>query len=60
MNQFKNSKVRTFKDNTKYFKFVNRDDIVVLDVSYTQNRAIRVRWCKKVGRPKKVKEEVKS
>lgn len=55
----KNSKTRIFKDNDKYFKFVNRPDIVVMDVSYTDKKQIKVRWCKKIGRPRKEKELVR-
>ena len=54
MNLFsKNAKIATFKSREKYFKFTNRDDITVLSVDYTAKGSIRVRYCKKVGRPKK-------
>lgn len=59
MSQIRNSNIKTFKDNKKYFKFVNRDDIVILDVVYTSNRTIKVRWCKKIDIPMKKKEVVK-
>ena len=38
----RNTMIRIFKNNDKYFEFVNRDDIKIYKVEFTDNKQIRV------------------
>lgn len=42
-----NCGIKTFKSNDKYFKFINRKDVKILQVVCMPDGIIKVRWCKK-------------
>lgn len=60
MNNFKNCKTRVFSDNESYFKFIHAHpeyEIKFLKLLDNSNK-IRVYYSKKLGRPKKIQEDI--